>query len=139
MTELDPLTHAQLLEILREMLPHPIQEEPLPQDTTRFIGGEPGEVVVDVGSVNVTVSEYATRQESDTAELLEPVLLGILNWTRLPAWTTRRILGELTAAAAAERLEKFRECVRCKKEVAPEAMANETTCRACAASDEVVY
>lgn len=139
MTELDPLTRQQLLDVLREMLPHPIQEESLPEETTRLIGGNPGEVVVDITPETITVSEYATEKISDTAPVLEPLQLGVLNWTSLPAWTTRRILGELTAAAAVGRLEKFRECVRCKKRVPPEAMANETTCRDCAATDEVVY
>ena len=140
MTELDPLNRVQLLDILREMLPHPVREESLPRETIRLIGGNPGEVVVDVDPDRVTVSEYATRQESDSAELLEPVPLGILTWEKLPAWTTRRILGELTAAAAAGRLEKFHECVRCKTTVPPEEMATDTTCRKCAAKDEgVVY
>jgi len=140
MTELDPVSRDQLVDILKEMLPNPVKEESLPRDTNRFIGGDPGEVVVDVDESRVIVSEFAMRQVSDTAEVLEPLELGILTWTKLPAWTTRRILEELTAAAATSRREKFRECVRCKKEVPPEAMANETTCRECAAKDEgVVY
>jgi len=140
MTELDPLNRNQLVDILREMLPHPVNEESLPRDTNRFIGGDPREVVVDISPDRVVVSEFAVRQESDAAEVLEPLQLGILTWPQLPAWTTRRILEELTAAAATGRREKFQECVRCKKEVPPEAMFNETTCRECAAKDEgVVY
>lgn len=140
MTELDPVDRPQLLDILREMLPSPVKEETLPEETTRLIAGDPGDVVVDVSDREVIVAEYAVTMESDTARILKPLHLGSLNWTELPAWTTRRILGELTAAATAGRREKFRECIRCHHEFPPEAMANQGICKACAAAEEgVVY
>jgi len=140
MTDHDPLNLTQLLDLLKEMLPNPVKEEKLPQNTTRLIGGNPGEVVVDIDPQSVIVSEYAETQESDTAAVLLPLHLGTLNWNELPAWTARRILEELTVSAATGRREKFRECLRCKKEFPPEQMASDNICKSCEAQEEgVVY
>ncbi|WP_437226121.1 hypothetical protein SH661x_004419 [Planctomicrobium sp. SH661] len=139
-TELTPLERAELLEILREMLPLPQKEESLPDEVTRLIGGDPGDVVVDVGPQSVVVSEYTVRVESDTAKILHPLHLGSANWTKLPAWTTRRILGELTAAAMSLRRATYTDCIRCGKGNPPEEMSSGTVCRKCSAAEErIVY
>jgi len=140
MAEIDPFTRDELLSVLHEMTPAPLQTETLPEETTRLIGGSPPDVVIDLSPDTLTIAQYAVSVESDRAQVLTPRILGKLNWTRIPEWTTRRILGELVAAAIRIRREEFSECLRCRTLLPPEDLNSSNVCHKCTANEDgVVY
>jgi hypothetical protein len=138
MTEFDPLEFSQLVSILEDIVPHPISKENLPGGTIRMIGGEPGEVVIDLTDKTVTVSEFHLEQVSDRARVLQPNLLGTLHWTQVPTWSTRRILEELTATAANRNRAAWRDCIRCGTSTHPQNLTSSGVCTNCELTDEGV-
>lgn len=138
MSEFDPMEYSQLVSILKDMLPNPVSSENLPGGTVRLIGGDPGEVVADISEKMVDVSEFRLEQVSDRARILQPNLLGTLYWTLIPAWTTRRMLEELTATAANRHRGTWKDCIRCGVSTHPQNMTRSGVCTGCESQDEGV-
>ncbi len=140
MDEFAPIERSQLQAAIREIAPRPVQEIPLPDHRLRFIGGEPGEVVVELGPHDLTVASFTASADGTETPVVLPKLMGTVRWTEVPAVTCRRVLAELLFAAAALRRMSYQNCAQCGHSCPPEQMFDEQRCRKCMAADEqVVY
>ncbi len=123
-------THDALLVEIRKLLP--IHTESNSDGESIFTGGDPGEVIVRVGTKRITISIFSLRWDGPHTPVIRPIRLASLNWRRLPAVQLTSILQNLVETAQTIRLSSYRLCTRCDKSIPPEWMHNSNTCQSCA-------
>jgi hypothetical protein len=140
MTDFEPLEREPLLAEIRQLLPHPVQEQTRLDGVLVFAGGDPSEVIVRVSDHKVSVAMFSVRRAGPCTPVVCPQQIATVNWRRLPAAQTMMVLYELIEAAKAIRRSRYRQCERCGETNPPEWMHDATTCQACAERDlGVVY
>lgn len=138
--ELQPISQASLLSLIRERLPRPLEEREPADGQLRWTAGEPAAVVVDWNDKDLVVSGFRLEFDACGTPSVRSEELGRLSWQFAPAWTTQRILAELVAAASMLRQASFLNCTRCGRKEPPERMQDRETCRACGERDaDVVF
>lgn len=129
-----------LVETIRHLLPVPIREDDELPGEVVLVGGEPGEVIVQIYRNKVTVSVYGARWDGPHTLVLRPKRLASLDWMQLPAATIKTILPELIGAATKLRRAQYRKCKMCNETNPPEWMHGDDICQSCATAHcGVVY
>lgn len=121
-----------LVETIRHLLPKPIREDDELPGEVVLVGGEPGEVIVQIYRNKVIVSVYGARWDSPYTMVLRPKRLASLDWMQLPAATIKTILPELIGAATKLRRAQYRKCKMCNETNPPEWMHCDDICQSCA-------
>ena len=132
MTNPEPLDQDLLMAEIRERLPEPIREETQLDGSLVMVGGDPGEVVVQVVGNKVSVSLFSVRWEGPHTPVVCPRRLASFNWKRLPASRLMMVLYEAIESAVELRRSRYRKCKRCGEAKPPEWMHDEKTCQSCA-------
>lgn len=122
----------ELLAFIAAQLPTPVQQDFQDDGSVLFVGGEPGEVVVRLTPDTVTVAEYSSRWSTPYTPTVEPIEIGVFNWTAVSGDAAMRVVKTLIAAAREARLAKFATCVVCAQRRPPEWMDDDDVCQACA-------
>lgn len=94
--------------------------------------GEPGEVIVRLTALDVTVAEYAVEEHGDNPESVDPIVIGSVMWSAISADAAMRVVKGLIGAAREARLAKFRVCRLCEQATPPEWMETDDLCADCA-------
>jgi len=129
-----------LVETIKHLLPKPIREDDELPGEVVLVGGEPGEVIVQIDRNEVIVSVYGARWDSPYTMVLRPKRLASLGWMQLPAATIKTILPELIGAATKLRRAQYRNCKMCNETNPPEWMHGDDICQSCATAHcGVVY
>jgi len=102
--------------------------------------GEPGEVIVRLTTLDITVAEYSLEWRGEHAASVEPIVIGSVIWSAISADAAMRVVKGLIGAAREARLSTFRVCVICERNTPPEWMASDDVCQECAEEEhEVVH
>lgn len=109
--------------LVETMLPAPVVAT---EDGT-LVGGDPGEVAVDIGADAIRVSEYATRW---LAHGPTPAHREVARFD--PRSTQPRDVARAIARARGNRLATYRWCARCHEVRPPEWMHDDAYCQGCA-------
>lgn len=104
-------------------------------DAVLITSGEPGEVIVRLTPLDITVAEYALEEQGDTAVSVEPIVIGSVTWSAISAEAAMRVVKGLIGAAREARLAKFRVCRLCEQLTPPEWMESDDLCAECAGDD----
>ncbi len=120
-----------LLRNVLEFLPKPVREETVLDGSTILIGGDPGEVVVEITSKNITISLYGVYWDGPYTPRVRLRRLAKLRWNRLPAVSLWMTLHGLIGTASEMRRARFKTCDFCKKVCPPEWMDGGTVCHSC--------
>ena len=122
-----------LIADITEMLPSPvITEEKNSDRKVTLIAGDPGEVVVTIGSGNISTAEFKVTWKGPCTPICTPRNLGKLKWKNIPEARLRALLRELVCAAIDVRRSKYRSCSYCQKANPPEWMHDDSVCQSCA-------
>ena len=132
MADLNVIDHATLLREIRAYLPTPVREEMQLDGSLVLVGGDPGEVVVQVHGSKVAVAVFTVVWNGPHTPVLRPSSIGSLNWKRQPASELIRGLHTLIESAREIRRAKYGKCERCGETQPPEWMHNDKTCQSCA-------
>ena len=121
-----------LTEEVRASLGEPLLEETGEDGTIRFVGGEPGEVVVDLSRKEIRVSEFVIHWEVHTP-VLHPRWVATVAADRLRRKQVMKVLSAAVEVVRAARRSKYRTCTRCGKRTPPEWMhSDDAVCQGCA-------
>ncbi len=121
-----------LIDYLQARLPEPVPIHHLGSEGQVFVGGDPGEVVVQVNDNSIIVSVFAIVWETPYSPVLGPELHASLDWKKLPADSLRQRLDDVIEEARQIRLRKYRTCERCGETKPPEHMHSCEVCQSCA-------
>ncbi len=113
-------------------LPQPVSQETALDGRTVLVGGDPGEVVVQLTQSVASVAEFAVEWQGPNDPVTRPIPFGRIHWRRFESVDTLAILRALIAACRGSRRAKYRVCRLCEKVKPPEAMHDEDVCQACA-------
>lgn len=109
--------------LVETMLPAPVVDT---EDGT-LVGGDPGEVAVNIDADAIRVSQYATRW---VGHRLEPAHEEVARFD--PRSTRPRDVARTIARARGKRLASYRWCARCRQVQPPEWMHDVECCQNCA-------
>lgn len=127
--------HESLLEEISRLLPAPVQDDihtiELHAEVV-LIGGDPGEVVVQIDDGIITISEYTVAWKSPHTPVIEAEKVGTLNWEQIPATALKETLRELITKTIEIRRAKYRTCEKCGETNPPEWMHSDDVCQSCA-------
>jgi hypothetical protein len=121
-----------LVETVRHLLPNPVREDDELPGEVVLVGGEPGEVIVQICRNKVLVSVYGVRWDGPHTLVLCPQHLATLNYKQLSAATIKSTLHQLIGAASELRRAQYRKCKRCNETKPPEWMHGDDICQSCA-------
>jgi len=139
MTDSEPIKRDLLLQDIRVYLPKPLRETQNLDGSLVLIGGDPGEVNVEVAENHVTVAVFAVVWEGPATPVDRPETIGQFNLKLLPAHQLLTSLHELIDSACAIRRSRYRKCEQCGETTPPEWMHDKKTCQRCATLRGVVY
>jgi hypothetical protein len=126
-----PERYEQLMAFLASQLPTPVEQREMEDDSIRFTGGDPPEVVAVLTQRNVSVYEFAGVWESPFAFTVKPRRVGVLKWRRLPENALLDALSALIKGAREARLASFQACQYCGRRTPPEWLHDEGVCQSC--------
>lgn len=112
-------------------LPQPVVQDAVADGSLLLIGGDPPEVVVRLTRSMASISEYAVEWEGPEEAVVRPILLGSVQWRRLPEVPAIAALNTLIRAARESRRSKYRACLHCDRLIPPESVADDGLCGAC--------
>jgi hypothetical protein len=124
--------YEELLAFIAAQLTQPVEQQEDDESAIVFTSGDPGEVIVKLTASQVAVAEFAVSWHTPHTPVVEPIAIGIVNWTRISPEATMRAVKALIAAAREARLAKFSECRSCERSLPPEWMHTEDLCQGCA-------
>lgn len=124
--------YEELLAFIAAQLSQPVEQQEDDEGAIVFTSGDPGEVIVKLTASQVAVAEFAVSWHTPYTPVVEPIAIGIVNWTRISPEATMRAVKALIAAAREARLAKFSECRICERSHPPEWMHGEDVCQGCA-------
>ena len=127
-----PERFEQLIAFISTHLPGPIEQQPGAEGSLIFTGGSPGEVIVHLTQVSVTIAEYSGAWETPSSFTVRPRRVGVLKWRRLPESELLSALGQLIKGAREARLARYRTCRFCGESSPPEWMDTDDVCVGCA-------
>ena len=107
-------------------------QEPGPDGSVHFTGGDPPLVVVHLKRSIVTVWEYAASWDESNRLIPSPIRIGVLAFRRLPESAARGAMAALIDAARESRLSTFAVCRFCATRTAPEWLHEDDVCQQCA-------
>ena len=113
-------------------LGQPLNREERSDGAIYFTSGDPGEVVVRLTGVSVTVWEYAVAWEGAHTQVVTPKLIGSIRWRRMSERAGTKAVQALIDAAREARKAKFRVCQQCRERLPPEWMHDNDLCVSCA-------
>ena len=126
------LNRETVLETIRSSIQEPVQEEMSIDGSTRFVIGDPFEVVIRLSDDDVSVAVYAGEWKSPYSSVACPRQIGAIKWRELSKSSFSRILLVMVQTATEIRRGEFRECKLCQKLKPPEWMHSKTVCQGCA-------
>ncbi len=95
------------------------------------MGGNPGEVVVQLNNQSIIVSVFAVAWETPYTPVMFPEEYAILNWHEFSADRLKLRLDELIDSARQRRLSRYRTCEQCGEMKPPEHMHSDEVCQSC--------
>lgn len=110
-------------ELVNTMLPTPVVDS----ENGTLVGGDPGEVAVDIGADAIRVSQYAICWVGHSPE---PAHLEVARFD--PHSTRPRDVARAIVRARGKRLASYRWCARCREVKPPEWMHDIECCQSCA-------
>jgi hypothetical protein len=122
----------QLIAFVGAQLPKPVEEHQTDDGSFIFTGGSPGEVIVQITDATVLVATFVGTAESGEAPSVQPQPVGEIHWRLLPETALMNAVSALIKGAREARLATYRVCLDCGERKAPEDMASEDVCQACA-------
>jgi len=126
-----PERYEELIAYLSSQLPAPVEQLAMDDDSIRFIGGDPPEVVAALTATSVIVSEFSGVWESPFTFTAKPRRVGVLKWRRLPENALLAALSALIRGPRDARLASFETCQYCGKRTPPEWMHDAGVCQSC--------
>jgi len=121
-----------IVEATKQLLPKPIREDVgLPGEAV-WIGGEPGDVIVQVDQSELIVSVYGVRWDGPHTLVLCPQRLASLSWMQFPPAAIKIVIHELIDVATKLRRAQYRRCNKCNETKPPEWMHGDDICQSCA-------
>lgn len=132
------MTHLDYKSLINEssrLLPAPVRDDLHTIELFAeivLIGGNPGEVIVQIDDGDVTISEYTVSWETPYTPVIKAEKVGSLNWEQVPATVLNEKLSELITKTIEIRRAKYRKCEKCRETKQPEWMHNQTVCQSCA-------
>lgn len=121
----------ELIARVRTLLAEPIYETARP-GSIQLVGGEPGEVVVELTESSITISEYACEWPSPSEPVSTTIPVGRIEFGGLSDSECVRRVSELVTEARKRRLARFRRCRFCGESNPPEWMDGPRVCQTCA-------
>lgn len=121
-----------LIDYLLASLPEPVLIHILEANGQVFVGGDPGEMVVQINDQLITVSVFAIVWETLYLPVLHPEHHASLDWKQLAADLLMQRLDDVIEEARQIRLRRYRTCGRCGKTMHPEHMHRDKMCQSCA-------
>jgi hypothetical protein len=133
MTDMDsPERFEQLIAFVGAQLPTPVEEHQADDGSFIFSGGDPAEVVVQVGESTVLVAVFVGVDGDHDSPRTEPQPVAELHWRLLPETAVMNALSALIKGAREVRLATYRVCLDCGERKAPEHMETDDLCLECA-------
>jgi len=137
------MTPEEVETLIRAVLPDPAQElepdhlEDLPSQSDvwkRFTGGDPGEVVIEIGQAGIAVSIFEVHWDGPHTPAVNGRDLARISWEDLPSDTEEatQVIQSLVDAARTIRRSKFSRCNECGDVKPPEWMHDDRICQSCA-------
>lgn len=120
----------ELLNEIRKLLPG--CKESKAGKSTKFISGDPGEVILSVKGSTLTISLFSIVWEGPGTPVVHPIQLATLAWDRIPTVHLLPELKSLVDTTRQIRRAKFGKCDRCGESQSPEWMHDEKICQSCA-------
>lgn len=121
-----------LVETIKSLLPKPVRKDDGTPGEVVLIGGEPGDVIVQIDRNEVIVSVYFVRWDGPHTLVLCPQRFASLDWMQIPAATIKIILSELIGVATKLRRDQYSNCKMCNEAKPPEWMHGDGICQSCA-------
>jgi hypothetical protein len=122
----------QLIAFVGSQLPEPVDQQSQEDGTLLFFGGSPVQVVVQLTSSKITVSEFDGSWQAPGRLKVTPRRVGTLLWHRLPETPLMNALSALIKGAREMRLSRYRPCASCGEKLPPELLFGGQVCVACA-------
>lgn len=124
--------YEELLAFIGAQLSEPVDHREDDEGAVVFTSGDPGEVIVKLTTSHVAVAEFAVSWHTPYTPVVEPIGIGVVNWTRISPEATMRTVKGLIVAAREARLAKFSTCRLCEQSTPPEWMHSDDMCQGCA-------
>jgi hypothetical protein len=126
-----PERYEQLMAFLTSQLPAPVEQREEQDESIRFTGGDPPEVVAVLTRASVSVFEFSGAWESPFTFRVKPRRVGVLKWRRLPENSLLAALSALIKGAREARQASFQVCQYCGRRTPPEWLHDTGVCQSC--------
>jgi hypothetical protein len=126
-----PERYEQLMAFLASQLPAPVEQLEEQDESIRFTGGDPPEVVAVLTQTSVSVFEFSGVWESPFTFRVKPRRVGVVKWRRLSENALLAALSALIKGAREARLASFQVCQYCGRRTPPEWLHDTGVCQSC--------
>lgn len=120
-----------LRQLVQSLLPEPVSEVDSLQGEL-LVGGDPGEVVIQLDGNEIVVSIFAVHWNDPYTPEIVPEKFASIGCSEVTKSELTSKLSPLIEKARETRRARFRQCVRCSGVNPPEWMHGDSICQSCA-------
>ncbi|TWT62893.1 hypothetical protein [Rubinisphaera italica] len=131
---------------IRRLMPEPVNQqmvgdrEDLSEYRSALVGGDPGEIIVDLGLLEIKVSEFSVRWNGPHTPVVRPINTAIVDCHEKSMEQILKEVRRLIQRKCKNRKSKYRTCKYCQESNPPEWIISDvfdgTVCHSCAEQHE---